>query len=67
MEEIDTLRLQVAALDELTDTLEAELQKERAARAQAELERDVAEKLAVSLISESEAGRMARRLRQRPS
>lgn len=67
MEEIDTLRLQVAALDELADTLEAELRKEREARCQAELERDVAERLAVTLISESEAGRLAQRFRRRPS
>lgn len=67
MEEIDTLRLQVAALDELADTLEAMLREEREARAKAELERDVAERLAVTLISESEAGRIARKLRRRPS
>lgn len=67
MEEIDTLRLRVAALDELTDTLEAELRKEQAHRVQAELERDIAEKIAVTLISESEAGRIASRLRRRVS
>lgn len=67
MEEIDTLRLQVAALDELADTLEAMLREEREARAQAELERDVAERFAVVLLSESETAKLARKLRRRSS